>query len=144
MGYGNRLYLGTGETMKVSEDTDAVARSGWSWGSTRIDFDNNGDDEIFVANGHISGKTAQDYCTEFWRHDIYTGSSEDSPAIDRYFQRRLAETKRDGISWNGFEHNRLFERHQGKYRNTGFLRQAATEDDSQIRWWRRTGPEWRR
>jgi hypothetical protein len=51
----------------------AGARSGWSWGATSGDFDNDGDLDIYIVNGHISGQTAKDYESLFWRHDIYAG-----------------------------------------------------------------------
>src|SRR5262249_24347164 len=77
MAYGNRLYLGTGRNFHQTLLSDRLARSGWSWGVTAGDFDNDGDLDLYIVNGHISAATAADYDTEFWRHDIYTGSSQE-------------------------------------------------------------------
>ncbi|MDP6424765.1 MAG: VCBS repeat-containing protein, partial [Planctomycetota bacterium] len=102
LAYGNRLLLGDGAGgMAQSPHNDRVARTGWAWGSTAFDFDNDGDEDIYVGNGNISGKTAQDYCTHFWRHDIYEGNSRSdmshrkSTADHLPFHRlRIADAKR--------------------------------------------------
>ncbi|MGC6418827.1 MAG: CRTAC1 family protein [Bradymonadia bacterium] len=131
MGYGNRLYHAGRGQLSVTRYNDDVARSGWSWGTTLFDYDNNGLDDIFVANGHISGKTATDYCTEFWRHDIYEDASSEGSELDDYYSSRFAEHREGGVSWNGFEHNHLFvNQGHGRFKNKGFLMGVAAEDDS--------------
>ena len=131
MGYGNRLYHAGRGQLSVTRYNDDVARSGWSWGTTLFDYDNNGLDDIFVANGHISGKTATDYCTEFWRHDIYEDASSEGSELDDYYSSRFAEHREGGVSWNGFEHNHLFvNQGHGRFKNKGFLIGVAAEDDS--------------
>lgn len=135
MGYGNRLYFGNAEK-KFHEEPDvipAVARTGWSWGTTTFDFDLDGDQDIYVANGHRSGESCQDYCTTFWRHDIYTGDSEESPLLLEVFSSTLSELNNDQISWNGFEKNVLFVNQpdrQERFTNSGFMFGAAFEYDS--------------
>ena len=62
-----------------------VARTGWTWGTTAFDFDNDGDRDLFAANGHISGVSSEDYCSTFWTHDLYTGGSEPDPTIANLF-----------------------------------------------------------
>lgn len=110
MGYGNRLYFGSaGERFREDPKVAAaVARTGWSWGTTSFDFDLDGDLDIYVANGHRSGKSAQDYCSTFWRHDIYTGDSENRPEVLEVFQSTLLDLNTNKISWNGYEKNVLF------------------------------------
>ncbi len=131
MGYGNRMYLATENGFQQPEYNDSVARTGWSWGTTSLDFDNDGDRDIFVGNGHISGKSASDYCSVFWRHDIYTGSSKHNPVLDKMFllvQQDFEKNK--GGSWNGFEHNCLLVREENGYVNFGFLMGVASEFDT--------------
>ena len=65
-----------------------VARTGWTWGTTAFDFDNDGDPDLFAANGHQSGESTQDYCSNFWSHDIYDGGSEPDPGARRACSRR--------------------------------------------------------
>ncbi len=132
MGYGNRMYLAAGNGRYVQPPfQDQVARSGWSWGTSSFDFDRDGDMDIYVANGHYSGKTAKDYCTYFWRHDIYTVSKQPSPAIARFFQEQLRALGVGDMSWNGFEHNHLFLNENGRrFLNVAFLLGVAFEFDS--------------
>ncbi|MEO2049405.1 MAG: CRTAC1 family protein [Pirellulales bacterium] len=135
MGYGNRLYFGT-KDKNFRQDPDiaaAVARTGWSWGATSFDFDLDGDLDIYVANGHRSGKSCQDYCTTFWRHDIYTGDSTGSAEVLKVFQSTLVDINNQKISWNGYEKNVLFLNQQTKperFINSSFMFGAAYEFDA--------------
>ena len=132
MGFGNRLYLGREDAQfSIAPSTEQVARTGWSWGVASADFDNDGDDEIYVANGHLSGETAQDYCTTFWTHDIYTGGSEPDPQIAAFFDEAIADWHNAGISWNGFEHNKLYLSGEGRsFVEIGYLMDVAFEFDA--------------
>lgn len=132
MGYGNRLYLADGNNFNQAPFNDQIARTGWSWGSTSFDFDNDGDRDLFVANGHRSQRTAKDYCTDFWCHDIYTGSSEEDQELGEFFKLSSAlNFRKKGISWNGFEHNKLLMNKNGEgFLSIGFLAGVASEFDS--------------
>ena len=107
MGYGNRMFLGQGpgKPFKRAPWQDTINRTGWSWGGVAPDFDNNGSPDLFVTNGFVSAESAQDYCTSFWRHDIYTGNSAPNPGLNLFFKR---DTDFHKVSWNGFEHKVLF------------------------------------
>ena len=58
---GNALYLndGNGKFTDVSEATNANP-FGWFWGSTIFDYDNDGRQDIYAANGWITAKSTQD------------------------------------------------------------------------------------
>jgi hypothetical protein len=135
MGYGNRLYLGT-PGKRFREDPQvaaAVARTGWSWGVTSFDFDLDGDQDIYVANGHRSGKSCQDYCTTFWRHDIYTGDSVERPEVLKVFQTTARDLNLEKISWNGYEKNVLLMNQParpGQFLSSAFMFGAAFEVDT--------------
>ncbi len=130
MGYGNRLYLGGEAGFTQSQFNSQVARTGWSWGASSFDFDNDGDRDIYIGNGHISGSTARDYCTRFWCHDIYTADSEEDPEVHDFLKSMISQ-ELSPISWNGFEHNVLFSNQQGEgFLNIGFQAGVATEFDS--------------
>lgn len=133
MGYGNRAYVtkpGQGG-LRVADFNDQVARSGWTWGVAALDVENDGDMDLAAANGNRSGETAADYCTEFWRHDIYVDQSTEDPALARYFQGTLQRITETGMSWNGFEHNHLFLNRNGQqFRNVAFLLGLAHEADA--------------
>ncbi len=125
MGYGNRLYFGAGNRFEERPAVaPSVARTGWSWGVTSTDFDLDGDRDIYVANGYRSGASSRDYCTNFWRHDIYTGDSDTDPAIQSLFRSELADLNRNAMSWNGYEKNPLLLNALGglgRFVDVGFL-----------------------
>ena len=58
---GNALYLndGNGKFTDVSEATNTNP-FGWYWGSTIFDYDNDGRQDIYAANGWITAKSTQD------------------------------------------------------------------------------------
>ena len=129
MGYGNRMYLASGAASYRQPDfKDSVARSGWSWGTSSLDFDSDGDMDIYVANGHRSGASTKDYCTQFWCHDIYTGNSEPNQAVNGLFAQTLLS---QGESWDGYQKNHLFMNQSGEnFMNVAFLMNAALGEDS--------------
>lgn len=134
MGYGNRLYVfKNGQFEQASFNAD-VARTGWSWGSTTLDFDNDADPDIYVVNGQTSGKTTQDYCTSFWCHDVYYKRGErPDAAIRELFNEMAPQFNGNGISWNGYEHNALLMNVDGKgFVNIGFLMGVGFEFDSRM------------
>lgn len=129
MGYGNRLFLWKNRLVEP-EYRDQVARTGWSWGVAELDFDNDGDRDIYVGNGHISGPTAKDYCSVFWRHDIYTGTSTVDPVLEQLFVSQQQEFQAKG-SWNGFEHNCMLVNQSGLgFVEAAFLFGLAHEFDT--------------
>ena len=131
MTYGNRIYLRRpGEIYATDLDSRATRETGWSWGSAALDIENDGDDDIYVANGMMSGESAQDYCTQYWRHDIYLGDSTRNYDLLAFFadNRRALDSRK--ISWNGYEHNRLLVNLSGRgFLEVGFLLGVALEFD---------------
>ena len=129
LGYGNRLFLGGSQGLGQAHYNDSIARTGWSWGCAAFDFDSDGDEDIFIANGHRSGSTCRDYCTIFWRHDIYTGASKEDPLLGSFFNESLGTLAK--MSWNGFEHNVLYQNEgEGMFVNVAWLLGVAHEYDS--------------
>ncbi|MCF7763073.1 MAG: CRTAC1 family protein [Verrucomicrobia bacterium] len=130
MAYGNRLYLRRNGSYGRSALSEQVARTGWSWGVANGDFDNDGDLDLFVVNGHLSGRTARDYEGRFWRHDIHMGGSDPDPALDLYFQSTRTRHQGAGDSFGGFEKNRLLLNQGGNsVVEAGFLMGVALEKD---------------
>jgi enediyne biosynthesis protein E4 len=131
MGYGNRLFLGGKNGFAQAPYNHQVARAGWSWGVTGADFDLDGDRDIFVANGNLSRDSAKDYCTTFWRHDIYSGNSKANPVLSNFFGDLHEKVFHDGGSWNGFEHNVFYLNLPGEgFVNVAFLLGVSHEFDS--------------
>jgi hypothetical protein len=130
MGYGNRMYASTPAGLRQVPFNDQVARTGWSWGSASSDIDNDGDPDLFVANGHISNKTAKDYCSRYWTQDIYVGNSKPDPKLFQFFS-AVIKQEQEPVSWNGFEHDCLLLNESGRgFLNVGYLMNVAFEFDS--------------
>jgi len=129
MGYGNRMFLRRDNGFVKAPFNDQLARTGWSWGTSTFDFDNDGDKDIYVANGHYSGESTQDYCSTFWRHDIYEQGQE-NVARDMLFQVESTDLREANISWNGYEHKVLYLKHNDEYINVAYLMGVAFEYDA--------------
>ncbi|MCP4849148.1 MAG: CRTAC1 family protein [Verrucomicrobiaceae bacterium] len=130
MGYGNRMYLGRDKGYDEPVFREQVARTGWSWGCSSFDFENDGDLDVYVANGYVSGNSAKDYCSTFWCHDLYTGSSLANPVISELLYSSQESIADSSMSWNGFEKNALLMNRGGKgFTNIGFLMNVALSKD---------------
>lgn len=134
MAYGNRMYLQNhaGATKGFAEPTfkDSVARTGWTWGTTSLDFDNDGDKDIFVANGHSSGESTKDHCTHFWCHDIYNPSIKPNRALHEAFQIVHQGYFDKSESWDGYQKSNLLMNIGGvDFRNVAFLMGVADQFD---------------
>jgi len=130
MAYGNRLYFQRARRFEQTPLSDQVAQSGWSWGVTSFDFDNDADPDLYIANGHKSRVSAKDYESQFWRHDIYVASSEHDPARDVYFQSTGSKLYGAGYSYGGYHKNRLFMNRAGQsFVEIGHLMGVAMELD---------------
>ncbi len=131
MAFGNRLYLASDDGWREPAFAEQVARTGWTWGTTAFDFDNDGDPDIFAANGHESGESTKDYCSNFWSHDIYDGESEPDPELARLFGEVAQGVVSGRESWDGYQKNHLLMNRQGKgFVNVAFLLGVADEFDS--------------
>ena len=110
---------------------DHAANTGWSWGATSFDADNDGDTDLFIANGHKSRDSVKDYERQFWCHDIYHASSESNPAMEIYIQGTSSRLYGAGYSYGGYEKNRLLLNRENKsLDDVAFLMNASHEIDS--------------
>lgn len=122
MAYGNRMYLSRNGKYTQPNFRDQVARTGWTWGATSLDFDNDGDVDIFVANGHSSGKSTKDHCTHFWCHDIYESTNQPDPSLAKVFNKVLSGYSNRTESWDGYQKNALLTNQSGRgFTNFGYL-----------------------
>jgi len=132
MASGNRLYLGTSSGgWEQTALGVTIARSGWSWGPAAADFDNDGFPDVYIATGHESRQSVADYEPEFWRHDIYVGTSQDNPVAAAYFGGKFGRTRGNGQSYGGYEKNRFFLNRGGTaFVEVAHLMGLAIEQDS--------------
>ena len=133
MGYGNRLYLGGKKGLLQSPFNEQIARTGWSWGVSSFDFDNDGRRDLYISNGFRSGKSAKDYCSHYWTQDIYAGGSKENAALVPVFAKSMLALNLGQISWNGFEHNHLkWNLGGGSFADVAFLFGASFEYDARV------------
>jgi hypothetical protein len=108
MSYGNRVFWGSDQGMRQVKEMNPMRRTGWSWGAANIDFDLDGDQDVYIVNGHITGARTHDYESEFWREDLSIGSSEDNPELSQYFESKQLRYQQAGASYGGNELNKFF------------------------------------
>jgi hypothetical protein len=131
MAFGNRMYLARDEGWSEPDFRDQVARTGWTWGTTAFDFDNDRDPDLFTANGHISGRSTRDFCVNFWCHDIYDGMSEPNEALGLLMRKRMSVLDSGAESWDGHQTNQLLMNLDGAgFVNVSFLMGVADSFDS--------------
>lgn len=131
MTYGNRLFSWSGQRFTESRMAGSIARAGWAWGATSFDFDEDGDTDVFIVNGHNSRASVADYEPQFWTHDIYIGTSEHRPATQLFFQSAGTRLYGDGRSYGGFQKDRFFlNLGHTNFLEAGYLLGAASEADS--------------
>jgi len=131
MGFGNRLFLARDDGWHESDFASQVARTGWTWGTTAFDFDNDADPDLFAANGHKSGESTEDYCSNFWSHDVYDGGSEPDPALASLFSEVSQGLRSGEESWDGYQKNHLLMNRGGEgFVDVAFLLGVADQFDS--------------
>jgi hypothetical protein len=130
MASGNRLFLGSAKGLVFNQSkSGALERTGWAHGVSGADFDLDGDRDIFIATGFSSRRTAEDYDSIFWRHDIYTQNNQPDVALAAHFKGVMGPV-RANLSWHGFEPNALLLNDgAGGWREAGFLLGAGSQRD---------------
>jgi hypothetical protein len=144
MTFGSRLYFGEengpeAERSKYAEQSrsfkehrtsTSVARTGWSWGASAADFDNDGWLDIYIVNGMESMAKVRDYDPQFWLHDIFVGDSRQREVENLYFGMKMTARRQASESYGGFEKNRLLLNRDGThFVNVAHLLGVALEDD---------------
>ncbi len=130
MASGNRLFLGSAKGLGFAPtESGVLERTGWAHGVSGADFDLDGDRDIFVAAGHSTRRTAEEYDSIFWRHDIYTQNNRPDVALAAHFKEVMGPV-RDNLSWHGFQPNvLLLNDGPAGWRDAGFLLGAGSQRD---------------
>jgi tetratricopeptide (TPR) repeat protein len=110
---GNALYrnLGNG-TFENASSHAGVEMGRWAWCSDAWDFDHDGYDDLYIANGYISGSDRCDLGSFFWRQVVGKSPpiSIPSPNYEQGWN-AINELIRSDVSWSGYERNVLYANH---------------------------------
>ncbi|NBP23948.1 MAG: hypothetical protein EBU81_05230, partial [Proteobacteria bacterium] len=62
MTYGNRLFMGsTVRGLEFSPVSEGLRRAGWAWGAAVLDWNNDGQDDLYLVNGHETFESRSDF-----------------------------------------------------------------------------------
>lgn len=132
MAYGNRTWLNASpDTFESPIWAGDVAKTGWSWGVCVEDFDNNGDLDIYIVNGHKSLASVREYDSQFWTHDLSLATSTNlDPALSLFYESQASRFYGTGTSYGGNQHNQFFRRDaSGRFCELGWLLGLALPED---------------
>ncbi len=110
---GNALYrnLGNGKFENVSSHA-GVEMGRWAWCSDAWDFDHDGYDDLYIANGYISGADVRDLGSFFWRQVVGKSPPISIPSVNyEHGWNAINELIRSDVSWSGYERNVLYANH---------------------------------
>lgn len=128
---GNRLWLNRGTNRwEIPAWTPQLARTGWTWGATLLDADNDGHEELYVANGFLSGLSATDWDNEFWCSLMYFWEVGTPDAWQKFRAARLGGADPSQTSWGGNYRNQLLTPGPGGWRDLAWLAGVALPEDS--------------
>jgi len=135
MTFGNRVFLGTGHPgsyrMEFSSRWESLRWGGWAWGVAVADWNNDGQEDVYLANGHETLENRADFERQFWLHDIYAGASTNDPAVLLYYTQAAERRHAARMSYGGWQANRLFTADgKGDFVEEGWLRGVAMTEDS--------------
>ena len=104
-----RGYLFQNNNLRLNQMADAgrfrnvaegaIADAGWAWGAQFADFNNDGANELFVANGFISASRDKDY---------WYAMSKIAGANGRFFEDAASWPPFGDASLSGFERSRVY------------------------------------
>ncbi|MSU33495.1 MAG: CRTAC1 family protein [Pedosphaera sp.] len=135
MSFGNRVFIGGthsngGLALDSTDRGRALRYGGWAWGVALLDWNNDGLDDVSMVNGHETFANRLDFERQFWQHDIYVGTSVKDPAVLMYFGQAVEKRQQSGLSYGGWQANRLFTAGKKGHYSDGawILGTALTED----------------
>ncbi len=104
---GNALYRNKGDgTFDNVGEQSGVEMGRWSWSSDFWDFDHDGYQDLYVANGYLSGVERADLAGFFWRQVVAKSPDDATPstAYERGWN-AINELVRSDNTWHGYARN---------------------------------------
>jgi Flp pilus assembly protein TadD/peroxiredoxin len=107
---GNALYKNQGDgTFKNVGHHAGVEMGRWSWCSDFWDFDHDGFQDLYVANGYLSGQDRNDLASFFWRQVVAKSSEDATPSLAyEHGWNAINELVRSDSTWHGYARNVMF------------------------------------
>ncbi len=131
--HGNSLYknLGNGKFENVSARA-GVEMGRWSWSSDAWDFDHDGYQDLYIANGYITGPDPRDVSSFFWRQLVAKSPANATPSLNyEHGWNAINELVRSESSWSGRERNVFYvNNHDGIFSDASGVVGLDFPDDS--------------
>ncbi len=114
---GNSFYRNRGGG-KFGVEELGIAMGRWGWSADAADFDNDGQAELFLTCGMMTGPKQPDLMGFFWRQ-VVAKTPATAVASGPYENgwNAINQFIREGYSWNGNEPNVFYVKAGGRYRD---------------------------
>lgn len=127
---GNSFYRNRGEGKFQKEDR-GIAMGRWGWSADAADFDNDGEAELFLTCGMMTGPRKPDLMGFFWRQVVArTPATAVASAPYEAGWNAINQFIREGYSWNGNEPNVFYVKDGAGYRDASAESGLAYVGDS--------------
>ncbi|MCP3977950.1 MAG: tetratricopeptide repeat protein [bacterium] len=107
---GNSLFTNLGDgTFRDDSELSGINEGRWAWSSNFADLNNDGRQDVVVANGFLSSESREEMSSFFWRQVVSR-----TPRTDEQYDEYQAgwdainRSVRQGKSWAGYERNCAF------------------------------------
>jgi tetratricopeptide (TPR) repeat protein/peroxiredoxin len=130
---GNSLYRNAGNGKFQDKSIAAGSEMGrWSWSCASWDFDNDGFNDVYVANGFVSGPDPYDLQSFFWRQVAQRSLLPAGASADYEMAwNAVNELVRSDYSWSGYQRNVFFVNNQdGTFSDVSGVLGLDLRDDS--------------
>ncbi|HEY3741226.1 MAG TPA: tetratricopeptide repeat protein, partial [Bryobacteraceae bacterium] len=106
---GNSLFRNRGPRFDDVTASSGTGIGRWSWSSDAWDFDHDGFEDLYIANGMLSGPGRDDLNSYFWRQ-VVANSPDTAKPSHAYEQgwNVINELIRSDGTWSGYERNVVY------------------------------------